>query len=109
MRMPLRENMHALTGVYALDAIGLAERERFEHHLARCPACDNEVRGLQDTAARFAVAVTAQPPAGLRERVMAAAARTRQLPPVPQVSVGPQQPGTPWVRRLAVPFAAVCL
>lgn len=109
MRMPLRENMHALTGVYALDAIGLAERERFEHHLARCPACDNEVRGLQDTAARFAVAVTAQPPAGLRERVMAAAARTRQLPPVPQVSVRPQQPGTAWVRRLAVPLAAAGL
>jgi len=109
MRMLLRENMHALTGVYALDAIDVAERERFEHHLARCQACDNEVRGLQETATRFALAVAAAPPAQLRERVMTAAARTRQLPPVPHVHVRPQRPGIVWVRRLAVPVVAACL
>jgi anti-sigma-K factor RskA len=109
MRMLLRENMHALTGVYALDAIDAEERERFEHHLARCQACENEVRGLQDTATRFAMAVAAQPPAQLRERVLTAVAGTRQLPPVPHVHVRPQRPGAVWVRRLAVPVAAACL
>jgi anti-sigma-K factor RskA len=114
MRMSLRENMHALTGVYALDAIGAAERERFEHHLARCPACDNEVRGLQETATRFAVAVAAGPPPQLKERVLTAAARTRQLPPVQPSHARPPQHGAgwiwePWVRRLALPLAAACL
>jgi anti-sigma-K factor RskA len=114
MRMSLRENMHALTGVYALDAIGAAERERFEHHLARCPACDNEVRGLQETATKFAVAVAAVPPAQLKERVLTAAARTRQLPPAQPLHARPPERGAgwsrePWVRRLALPLAAACL
>jgi anti-sigma-K factor RskA len=109
MRLVLRENVHALTGVYALDAIDGPERERFEHHLSRCSACDNEVRGLQETATRFALAVSAQPPDGLKERVMTAAARTRQVPPVPHLHARPPEPGTAWVRRLAMPLAAACL
>jgi anti-sigma-K factor RskA len=109
MRLLLRENVHALTGVYALDAIDGLERERFEHHLSRCPACDNEVRGLQETATRFALAVSAQPPDGLKERVMTAAARTRQLSPAPHLHARPPEPRAVWVRRLAVPLAAACL
>jgi|SRR5580698_6601833 anti-sigma-K factor RskA len=109
MRLILRENVHALTGVYALDAIDGSERERFEHHLSRCPACDNEVRGLQETATRFALAVSAQPPDRLKERVMTAAAQTRQVPPVPHLHARPPEPGTVWVRRLAMPLAAACL
>jgi anti-sigma-K factor RskA len=77
----LREELHTLTGVYALDALDGAERDRFTRHLDRCPACDHEVRGMRDTAARLGMAVAAVPPAYLRERVLAAAARTRQLPP----------------------------
>ena len=109
MRLVLRDNVHALTGVYALDAIDGPERERFEHHLSRCSACDNEVRGLQETATRFALAVSAQPPDRLKERVMTAAARTRQIPPVPHLHARPPEPGTAWVRRLAMPLAAACL
>jgi anti-sigma-K factor RskA len=114
MRMPLRDNMHALTGVYALDAIDAAERERFEHHLSRCQACDNEVRGLQETATRFAVAVAAAPPPGLRDRVLTAAAITRQLPPVPHVHSRQAEPAArwtrrTWTRRLALPLAAACV
>jgi anti-sigma-K factor RskA len=109
MRVLPRENMHALTGVYALDAMPGRERDRFERHLTRCGACDSEVRSLQDTATRFALAVTLQPPAQLRERVMAAAARTRQLSPAPHAHALPQ-PGRPrWVNRLAIPLAAACL
>ena len=105
----LREDMHALAGVFALDALDEAERERFERHLGHCPACDNEVRGLQETAARFALAVASQPPDQLRERVMTAAARTRQLPPLPHPHVRPPKPAADWVRRLAIPLAAACL
>jgi anti-sigma-K factor RskA len=104
----LRDDAHALTGVYALDALHGSERDRFEHHLARCPACQNEVRGLQETATRFALAVTAEPPDRLKQHVLAAAARTRQHPPVPEVRLLPQ-PATGLLRRLAIPAAAGCL
>jgi anti-sigma-K factor RskA len=73
--------LHTLTGAYALDALGPAERDRFTHHLDRCQPCANEVRGLQSTAARLGVAVAAVPPAHLRARVLTAAASIRQLPP----------------------------
>jgi anti-sigma-K factor RskA len=109
MRMLPRENMHALTGSYALDALPGRERGRFERHLTRCAACDSEVRSLQDTATRFALAVTLQPPAQLRERVMAAVARTRQLSPAPHAHA-PSQPGRlRRVNRVAISLAATCL
>jgi anti-sigma factor RsiW len=104
----LRADAHALTGVYALDALNEPERERFERHLARCPACQVEVQGLQETATRFALAVTAQPPSQLKQRVLAAAARTRQHPSVPEVGPLPE-PRKGWLRQLAIPVAAGAL
>jgi anti-sigma-K factor RskA len=76
-----REELHTLSGVYVLDALDGAERDRFTRHLHRCQPCANEVRGLRETATRLAMAVAMSPPAHLRERVLAAAASTRQLPP----------------------------
>jgi anti-sigma factor RsiW len=78
--MFLRDELHTLTGSYALDALETPERKRFERHLGRCPSCTAEVRGLRETAARLAQAAAVQPPASLHERVLAAAGRTRQLP-----------------------------
>jgi anti-sigma-K factor RskA len=101
----LRYDMHALSGAYALDAVDGTEREKFEQHLTRCTSCQNEIGGLQETATRFALAVTAPPPARLKARVMAAAARTRQFPPAPGVP-SPPEPGTGWLRRLAIPLVA---
>jgi anti-sigma-K factor RskA len=102
----LRHDLHTLTGAYALDAIDGAERDRFERHLHRCQPCDQEVRGLHEIAGRLAVAVTRVPPAQLKERVLAAAARTRQLPPA---AVERRQPklGRSWLPRVAVAFGAV--
>lgn len=104
----LRHDMHTFTGVYALDALDNAERERFERHLHRCQACAGEVRGLRETATMLAVAVARQPPPALRERVLAAVARTRQLPPVGEQQPRPE-PRPVWRTRLAVAMAAVCL
>ena len=87
-----RRDPHALAGVYALDALDDAERGRFERHLRRCQACQDEVRGFAATAAALGQAVAAAPPAGLKERVLAATTVTRQLAPV-----------TSTPRRLAVP------
>jgi anti-sigma-K factor RskA len=74
-------DLHLLTGSYALDALPEAERAEFERHLDQCPACAEEVRGLRETAAKLAMATAVAPPAGMRARVLAAAPRTRQLPP----------------------------
>ncbi len=79
----LRDDLHVLTGSYALDAVSDEEREEFERHLHHCPACDAEVRGLRETAARLAMARAARPPARMEQRVLAAAYGTRQLPPLP--------------------------
>ena len=76
-----RPEPHTLAGAYALDALTGADRARFERHLARCPQCAQEICGLREATARLAAAAAEQPPAGLTERALAAAARTRQLPP----------------------------
>lgn len=76
-----RHELHLLTGGYALDALTGEERAEFERHLARCPSCAEEARGLAETAARLALATAVTPPPELRARVLDAALRTRQLPP----------------------------
>jgi len=79
----LADDWHVLTGSYALDALPDPERAEFERHLQHCPSCEAEVRGLRETAARLAMAQALQPPPGMEQRVLAAAYRTRQLPPLP--------------------------
>ena len=78
----MRDDSHVLSGAYALDALSEPERDSFERHLQHCPLCTDEVRGLRETAARLGLAKTLDPPPQLRSRVLAAAYRTRQLPPV---------------------------
>jgi len=78
-----RPDLHVLAGVFSLDALDDdAERTRFEHHVRRCQQCADEVRGMSATATRLGFAATQAAPVQMRERVLAAAARTRQLPPV---------------------------
>ena len=76
-----RPEPHTLAGAYAMDAVAGADKARFERHLARCQSCARELRELREATARLAGAVAAEPPGGLVERVVATAARTRQLPP----------------------------
>jgi len=112
----IRPDLHALTGAYAVDALDAAERGRFEQHLGRCPSCEHEVRGMQETATRLAIAVAAPPPAGLKAAVLTAAAQTRQHPPV--LDAGPEAGPARvrhrhggarprWRFRLALPVAAL--
>ena len=91
-----RADLHTLAGPYALNALPPGDRARFERHLAACDACEQEVRGLQETAARMAAAAAVPPPGRLRDRVLAEAARTRQLPPAP---AGPEAAGARWPWR----------
>jgi anti-sigma-K factor RskA len=73
--------LHLLTGVYAVDALTGAELDEFEKHLQRCTSCTEEVRGLRETAARLGMTTAIEPPPEMRRQVLAAASRTRQLPP----------------------------
>ena len=65
-----RHELHLLTGSYALDALTDDEQAYFEKHLARCPSCAEEVRGLREAAARLAMATAVTPPPEMRPRVL---------------------------------------
>ena len=99
----LRHDLHSLSGAYALDALDAgSERERFTRHLSRCPSCAAEVRGFREVATAMAFAAAAEPPPGLRDQVLATAARTRQLPPEVTTHARPRRgrsrvPWVPWL------------
>jgi len=99
----LRHDMHSLSGAYALDALEAgAERDRFARHMNRCPSCASEVRGFREVATALAFAATAEPPPELRDKVLAAAVRTRQLPPEVRTHARPRRtrswvPWVPWI------------
>lgn len=75
-------DIHALSGAYAVDALDDIERAQFERHLADCPACRSEVASLREASALMAETVAEEPPAELRDRVLAGIATVRPLPPV---------------------------
>jgi anti-sigma-K factor RskA len=99
--------LHDLADAYALDALDDADRERFERHLRTCPACADDVRRYTEVATALAMAVAAEPPPALRERVLAAATVTRQAPP-PVLAPRRRAAATrsPWMPRLAIGLAA---
>ncbi len=104
-----RTDPHTLAGAYVMDSVSPADRAAFEQHLAGCEPCRQEIRGLREATARLAGAVAVQPPPGMRDAALAAAGRTRQLPPAVRAEPG----GWParaaargrWLPRLALGLA----
>jgi anti-sigma-K factor RskA len=76
------DDIHALSGAYAVDALDDVERARFERHLAGCTACQAEVDSLVAAATELSVLTEATPPASLRAKVLADIANIRPLPPL---------------------------
>ncbi|KIQ66407.1 hypothetical protein TR51_01965 [Kitasatospora griseola] len=74
-------DLHTLTGAYAAHSLDGAERDEFERHLARCPACAQEVAEFTATLARLGAAQAVAVPEELKSRVMAALDTVRQEPP----------------------------
>ena len=108
----LRHDLHALAGAYALDAIDRsAERERFTRHVSTCQSCSSEVRGFREVATALAFAAALEPPPALRAQVLAAVARTRQLPPEIRTHVRPRRARTwvPWVPWLSGAIATAAI
>src|SRR6266568_9264125 len=85
-----KREVHTLAGPYAMDAISAPDRASFERHLARCQECAREIASLREATARLATAAAVTPPPALKARVMAAAAATRQRPPVQEPEAAPR-------------------
>ena len=99
-----RQDLHTLTGAYALDALDPGnELTRFNRHLDRCQSCASEVRGFREVATAMAFAATTEPPPEMRDQVMAAVARTRQLPPEVRTHARPRRTrsAAPWIPWLS--------
>jgi anti-sigma-K factor RskA len=78
----MNEDLHALVGLYVVDALEDDERARFEDHLAGCDACATEVAEFRATAGRLTGLMAENPPPALRSAIMDRVAATRQLSPV---------------------------
>lgn len=78
----MNDDIHALSGAYAVDAVDDLERARFEAHLAVCADCRTEVASLRATADELSYLTFEAPPAGLRSRVLDDITRVRPLPPL---------------------------
>lgn len=76
------DDVHALSGAYAVDALDEAERARFEKHLRSCPDCRDEVDSLRETAAALGEDADTAPAPSLREDVLAGIESVRPLPPL---------------------------
>jgi len=111
-----RQDLHALAGAYALDAIDSdSELTRFTRHLAHCQSCASEVRGFREVATVMAAAASAEAPPEMRGQVLAAVARTRQLPREirtharPRGSASSARGTTPWLPWLSGLAAAAAI
>jgi Anti-sigma-K factor rskA/Putative zinc-finger len=108
----MSDDIHALSGAYAVDALDDIERAQFERHLAQCPACQHEVASLREASALLAETTAVQPSGQLRDRVLAGITTVRPLPPViAEATAGPAiGPATgsslPRRRRRAATFLA---
>lgn len=101
-------DIHALSGVYAIDALDDIERTQFDRHMRNCPACQVEVAELRETASLLAWDASVEPPAHLRAKVLTGIQHVRPLPPV--VASEKRRPGR-WrsalVAAVAVAVAVV--
>jgi anti-sigma-K factor RskA len=69
-----RTEIHDLAAAYALDALDPEDRWTYERHLDTCERCREEVAALRESASELAYAAEGpEPPAELRERILAAA------------------------------------
>jgi anti-sigma-K factor RskA len=104
-------DLHLLTGVYAVDALTGDELVEFERHLEQCPTCAEEVRGLRETAARLGLATAIAPPPSMREQVLDATKRVRQLPPsgVRLIATDGHRRRRRLIRRLPRPIAVTVM
>ncbi len=88
-------DIHALSGAYAVDALDDIERAQFARHLEQCPECQAEVADLREAAALLSLTTAVEPPASMRDRVLQDIRSVRPAPPAaPEHPVAPDHPVT---------------
>ena len=75
------DDIHGLSGAYAVDAVDDVERSRFEAHMANCSQCQSEVASLRAAAGELSLATATPPPPSLRASVLSTISSVRPLPP----------------------------
>jgi anti-sigma-K factor RskA len=99
--------IHALSGAYAVDALDDLERARFEQHLAQCADCRAEVAGLRETAAMLGETTATEPSAATRAAVLSRIGQVRPLPP--EVSREVSSGSVRRIRRWPATFVAAAV
>lgn len=89
------QDIHALSGAYAVDALDGHERAQFEAHLEGCATCREEVASLREAAAHLAATTDTAPPASLRTSVLEGISQVRPLPPRLATDTATPGPATP--------------
>ncbi|MFJ3958778.1 anti-sigma factor domain-containing protein [Arthrobacter sp. NPDC090010] len=102
------DQLHLLTGAYALNAVDDDERRRFEAAAAPGLPLTEEARELSQVAALLAAGTTpVAPPSGLKDRLMAQIAVTPQLEAaVSEVSEVHEAPAAPDPEAVPAPAVA---
>jgi len=83
------DDIHSLSGAYAVDAVDDVERARFEAHLAGCSQCRAEVASLRAAATELSSVTLTSPPPSLRASVLRDISSLRPLPPAVDASTAP--------------------
>ena len=78
----MNDDIHGLSGAYAVDAVEGEERVAFEQHLAVCSQCRDEVATLRAAAGELAGLTEVTPPPSLRAALLRDISAVRPLPPV---------------------------
>jgi len=76
------DDIHGLSGAYAVDAVDDVERARFEAHMAGCSQCQAEVASLRAAATELTSLTLTSPPASLRAAILGDISDVRPLPPL---------------------------
>jgi anti-sigma-K factor RskA len=105
----MSDDIHGLSGAYALDAVDDLERARFESHLRGCAECRAEVDSLREVGAALGSIVAVAPSSAVRANVLREIRAVRPLPPI----VAPERhrlgARTPVVRWLSSAAAAMLI
>ena len=84
--MTERDELHLLTGAYALDALSPVEKAVFEEHLDDSDELRTEVNEMADTATMLGLATTPiEPPPALKAILMALISVTPQITDTPRL------------------------
>jgi anti-sigma-K factor RskA len=104
----MSDDLHALVGLYVVDALEDDERQDFEKHLASCPSCSAEVVEFRSTTSRLSGLMAENPPPAVRSAIMDRIGSLRQVSPTDDVAdIGRRRRAPRWIAPALAAAAAV--